>query len=126
MTAEQNGRLLDFGKTTLAVDQITDILEQLCPDDSSLLNFVKEVTDRGRFLSQAVDIFPDPDGNYLVNELQAFWGSKNPHQMMIKGRPGRYLFQKGQWVFQEGEYNTNNSYDLRLSHVIEILKGSKK
>lgn len=96
------------------------------PPPDALLNFVKEVTDRGGFLSQAVDIFPGPKGHYLVNELQAFWGSKNPHQMIIDGKPGRYLYKNGQWVFQEGEFNTNNSYDLRLSHVIDMIKGTLK
>jgi glutathione synthase/RimK-type ligase-like ATP-grasp enzyme len=92
------------------------------PPPEKLLDFVKYVTDKGNFLSQAVDIFEDSDGNYLVNELQTFWGSKNVHQMIINGKPGRYILKEGQWVFEKGEFNSNNSYDLRLDHVINILR----
>jgi len=96
------------------------------PPPGKLLDFVKHVTDKGNFLSQAVDIFEDRNGNYLVNELQAFWGSKNPHQMIVNGKPGRYILMDGQWVFEEGEFNANNSYDLRLDHVINILRNKMK
>ena len=96
------------------------------PPPEKLLNFVKHVTDKGNFLSQAIDIFEDSRGNYLVNELQAFWGSKNQHQMIINGKPGRYILKDYQWAFEEGEFNTNNSYDLRLDHVINILKNKTK
>ena len=91
------------------------------PPPVRLLDFVKHVTDKGNFLSQAVDIFEDRKGNYLVNELQAYWGAKNPHQMIVGGKPGRYFLREGQWLFEEGEFNSNNSYDLRLDHVINIL-----
>jgi glutathione synthase/RimK-type ligase-like ATP-grasp enzyme len=96
------------------------------PPPEKLLDFVKEVTEKGNFLCQAVDIFEDPNGNYLVNELQAFWGSKNPHQMIINGEPGRYILKDGKWTFEKGNFNTNNSYDLRIEHILEILKENKK
>lgn len=86
-----------------------------------LLNFVKDVCDAGDFLSQAVDIFELENGDYLVNELQCFFGSKNPHQMIVDGRPGRYVLKNGQWMFEQGNFNTNNSFDLRLKHVIQLL-----
>jgi len=87
-----------------------------------LLNFVKDVCDKGDFLSQAVDIFETESGAYLVNELQCFFGSKNPHQMIIDGQPGRYILENGEWVFEQGNFNTNNSFDLRLKHVIKLLE----
>ena len=86
-----------------------------------LLDFIKEITDKMGFLSQAVDIFEDNNGNYLVNELQCFFGSKNPHQMIINEKPGRYINKNEDWVFEEGHFNTNNSFDLRLEHVIVLL-----
>jgi glutathione synthase/RimK-type ligase-like ATP-grasp enzyme len=86
-----------------------------------LLNFVKEVTDKRGFLSQAVDIFEPKPGNFLINEMQCFWGSKNPHQMIVDGKSGRYIFIDSKWIFEPGRFNTNNSYDLRLAHVIEML-----
>jgi glutathione synthase/RimK-type ligase-like ATP-grasp enzyme len=91
-----------------------------------LLNFVKEVTDRQDFLSQAIDIFEPEPGKFLVNEMQCFWGSKNPHQMIIDGKPGRYIPGDSEWIFEPGNFNINNSYDLRLNHVIEILNNKKQ
>lgn len=91
-----------------------------------LLNFVKDVTDKKGFLSQAVDIFEPEPGKFLVNELQCFWGSKNPHQMKIDSKPGRYILKNDEWIFEEGVFNSNNSYDLRLDHVINILKNKTK
>jgi len=87
-----------------------------------LLDFVRDVCDRGKFFSQAVDIFETEGGAYLVNELQCFFGSKNPHQMIIDGKPGRYVFRDDQWIFEQGNFNSNNSFDLRLKHVIELLE----
>ncbi|MCP5104679.1 MAG: hypothetical protein GY950_14945 [bacterium] len=87
-----------------------------------LLDFVKMVTDTRNFLSLAVDIFEDKEGNYYVNELQCFFGSQNPHQMIIDGKPGRYIHNDGRWEFQEGVFNSNNSYDLRLRHVLELME----
>ena len=90
-----------------------------------LLDFMKVVTEKGDMLSQAIDIFEDEKGNYLVNELQCFWGSKNPHQMILDGIPGRYIHKGGQWVFEKGEFNTNNSYNLRLNHVLKLIDKDK-
>lgn len=90
--------------------------------DKELLNFISKIVVENNFWSQAIDIFYNPERGYLVNELQCFWGSKNPHQMMKNGNPGRYIFQDGNWIFEEGSFNQNNSYDLRLKHVLEILE----
>jgi hypothetical protein len=87
-----------------------------------LLDFVRSVCDKRNFLSQAVDIFESGKGGFLVNELQCFFGSRNPHQMIVDGRPGRYVFKDSRWVFEEGDFNTNNSFDLRLDHVIRLLQ----
>lgn len=87
-----------------------------------LLDFVEMVTDKRGFLSQAVDLFEDDKGNFYVNELQCFFGSKNPHQMILDGTPGRYVRDGSGWKFEEGHFNSNNSYDLRLRHVLELIK----
>ena len=87
-----------------------------------LLDFVETVTDIRGFLSQAVDIFEDKEGNFYVNELQCFFGSKNPHQMILDGKPGRYVRDGSGWKFEEGHFNTNNSYDLRLRHALALIK----
>ena len=87
-----------------------------------LLDFVEATCARRGFYSQAVDIFEDRSGKFLVNEMQAFFGSENPHQMIIDGRPGRYVRRQRKWHFEAGEFNTNNSYDLRLEHLMQILE----
>lgn len=41
LTAEQTGKLTDFGKTTLLVEQISDLANQMCPDVASLKEFIE-------------------------------------------------------------------------------------
>ncbi len=79
-----------------------------------LLNFVKNVCDLGQFDSMDVDIFEDENGNYFVNELQAIFGSYNPSQMYIDGKPGRYVFKDEKWIFEEGVFCQNASNNLRV------------
>jgi glutathione synthase/RimK-type ligase-like ATP-grasp enzyme len=90
-----------------------------------LLDFVEFVCEKRGFYSQAVDIFETQAGQFLVNEMQAFFGSENPHQMIIKGKPGRYIRENQEWIFEEGYFNTNNSYDLRLDHALRLLEEKK-
>lgn len=87
----------------------------------SLLDFAEAVCNKRGFLSQAVDVFESNEGEYFVNELQCFFGSKNPHQMIIDGKPGRYLRSGEGWIFEEGHFNRDNSFHLRLDHVIRLL-----
>lgn len=90
----------------------------------SLLDFVKEITDKFGFRSQALDIFQTDDGDYLVNEVQCIFGQSDPYQMLVYGKPGRYRFSEKGWIFEEGLFNTNQSFDLRIEDVISlILKG---
>ncbi len=90
------------------------------PPDS-LLDFTKIICDKHNLNSLSLDVFEDAEGNYYVNELQCFFGSKNPHQMIIDGKPGRFVFRDNNWIFEEGAFNTNNSFDLRVKHIISIL-----
>lgn len=86
-----------------------------------LLSFVKEITDRHKFFSQAVDIFETPRG-YLINEMQCIFGQSDPYQMKVGGVPGRYLFRDGSWVFEEGDFAKNQCYNLRVEWVIKMLR----
>lgn len=85
-----------------------------------LLDFVKEITDRHEFYSQAVDIFESERG-YLVNEMQCIFGQSDPYQMLIDSKPGRYLFADGKWVFEEGDFAKNECYDLRVEYVLKSI-----
>ena len=83
-----------------------------------LLDFVKEITDRHGFYSQAIDIF-ESDRGYLVNEMQCIFGQSDPYQMLVDGIPGRYLMSEGKWVFEEGDFTSNECYNLRIAYMIE-------
>lgn len=86
-----------------------------------LLNFVKGVSEITGITSAAFDIFEVDNEEYLVNEIQTIFGQSDPHQMIIDGKPGRYIYSNGQWIFEQGEFNVNKSYNLRLEHAIESI-----
>lgn len=83
----------------------------------SLLDFVKEITDKHNFRSQAIDIF-EHQKKYLVNEMQCIFGQSDDYQMKVNGVVGRYIFSYGKWIFEEGNFNTNQCFDLRLQWVL--------
>ncbi len=85
-----------------------------------LFDFTKEVCDSTKFYSQAVDIFESPKGGYLVNEIQTIFGQSDSYQMKVDGKIGRYVYNDG-WEFEEGDFNTNESYDLRLEHAVKLF-----
>jgi glutathione synthase/RimK-type ligase-like ATP-grasp enzyme len=90
------------------------------PVPFTLLDFIKSVTDSHNLHSVAVDVF-ESKGRYLVNEIQSFFGQSDPYQMLVDGKPGRYINKSGQWAFEEGMFNTTESYDLRLKHAISQI-----
>ena len=87
----------------------------------ALLDFVKSITDKHKLFSQAVDVFESPNG-YLVNEMQCIFGQSDAFQMKVDDCVGRYTFQNGSWKFEAGDFNTNESYDLRLQAAIEYYQ----
>lgn len=94
------------------------------PPDS-ILNFVKEICEKYGFLSQAVDIFENPEGGYFVNELQTFFGQVYPYQMLVDDKMGRMRYVDSKWIFEEGDFNTNLTFDLRMEEVIRLLDEGK-
>lgn len=90
-----------------------------------LLDFLKFVTDKRKFLSQSVDIFETADGQYLVNEMQCIFGQSDPYQMLVNGQPGRYQYIDKEWVFEAGNFNRLQSYALRLEHFIQLIHQQK-
>ena len=89
-----------------------------------LLDFVKVLTDKHQLYSQSVDVF-ESDRGYLVNEMQCIFGQSDPHQMIIDGIPGRFFISAGKWQFEEGDFNTNESYDLRLENALKLYREGK-
>ncbi len=91
----------------------------------SLLEFIKTITDKTGIASVAIDVFTK-DNTFLVNEIQCFFGQSDPYQMLVDGKPGRYRFIENKWVFEEGMFNGNLSYDLRLEHALSLIKDKLK
>ncbi|MGA2408331.1 MAG: hypothetical protein ABSF81_16490 [Bacteroidales bacterium] len=87
----------------------------------ALLDFVKEITDKHKFYSQAVDVF-ESDKGYLVNEMQCIFGQSDPWQMLVDGNEGKYKFVEDEWVFEAGSFNRNESYNLRVEWIIQQLQ----
>jgi len=90
---------------------------------TGLLDFVREITDKHGFRSQAVDIF-ESDRGYLVNEMQCIFGQSDSYQMLVDGKPGRYLHNVQGWLFQEGDFAINECYNLRLRYLIDNHESS--
>lgn len=86
-----------------------------------LFDFAKKITDENQFYSQALDVFESPNG-YLINEMQCIFGQSDPYQMLVDGKPGRYIWKNNTWVFEEGYYNQNESYNLRVEHIIKTYR----
>ena len=90
----------------------------------SLLDFIRETTERTGLSSVSIDLF-DRGGEYLVNEIQCFFGQSDPYQMLVSSIPGRYRFIEGRWIFEEGDFASNGCYDLRLEHALSQVSGFK-
>ncbi|MGF1587428.1 MAG: RimK family alpha-L-glutamate ligase [Bacteroidales bacterium] len=84
-----------------------------------LLDFTKDLCDRFNFNFMAVDVFYNEHGVF-VNELQTIFGHKNPYICAVDGKPGRFLYKCNKWIFEEGNFNNNESYDLRLETAINL------
>ncbi len=90
-----------------------------------LLDFCYDIAERFHFTTMDFDIFQNAAGDYLVNELQTWFGSYNPSQMYIDGVPGRYRRRGRTWVFEPGLYNVHGSMLLRIAHFIHILENEQ-
>lgn len=88
----------------------------------ALLNFVRAITNQFGFKCVAIDFFEPDNEVFLINEIQCIFGQSDPHQMIIDGKPGRYLYQDGKWVFEEGNFNSNESFDLRLKTALQLFE----
>ncbi|MFM7667107.1 MAG: RimK family alpha-L-glutamate ligase [Bacteroidota bacterium] len=90
-----------------------------------LLDFVKELTDKFNFKSMAVDLFETSPTEFLINEMQCIFGQSDAFQMKVDGIIGRYIHSGDKWVFEAGDFNTNESYDLRLEAAIDYYQSIK-
>lgn len=86
-----------------------------------LLDFVDQLCSQYGFNSMAVDLFEDGRGGYLINELQCIFGHVQEYICEKDGKPGRFIKNNSEWTFEEGYFNSNLSYDLRLKNIVELL-----
>jgi hypothetical protein len=94
------------------------------PAPFELLDFTKDLCAKFNFNFMAVDIFYNNEGIF-VNELQTIFGHKNPYICMVDGKPGRYIYQNNRWIFEPGDFNTNESFDLRLKTAVELYEQNR-
>jgi hypothetical protein len=76
----------------------------------------------------AVDVFETSDSRYLVNELQTVFGfaASRQSQMIVDGRPGRYVCDSGRWRFEDGDFSSEGCYRLRVEALLEALRCSTR
>ena len=53
--------------------------------------------------------------------MQCIFGQSDPYQMLVDETPGRYCNLNNNWVFEAGDFNRFESYDLRVKHVLQIF-----
>lgn len=90
-----------------------------------ILNFTKALCEKNNFNFMAIDIF-EYENEFFVNELQTIFGHVQDHIMEVNGIPGRYCYIDDQWIFEPGDFNTNESYDLRLETAIALYEKHKR
>ncbi len=91
------------------------------PPPFEILDFTKDLCAKFGFNFMAVDLFYNHE-NILVNELQTIFGHTNPFICKVNDKTGRYILINDQWIFEEGDFNSNESYDLRLKTSIDLFK----
>lgn len=102
LTAEQTGKLTDFGKTTLLVEQISGLTDQMCPDVASLKEFIE---------LRSKDFHPVALSLYILNDnLWKIMARKHEHpEKMLPMTTIPWFFWK-----KEAEGRKNPSGVLRL------------
>ena len=87
-----------------------------------MLDFAREVTERGGFTHMTVDMFenPRPGDPLLVNEMQAIVGFRDVPETQDMGR---WLHDKSQnqWTFEPGVFHQNACANLRVQHALSQL-----
>lgn len=91
-----------------------------------LFDFAKDLVDKYNLNSQAIDVFESPNGEIKINELQCIFGQSDQYQMLVDGKPGRYINVNGGWKFEEGWFNLNESYNLRVESIIDLIENTKR
>jgi glutathione synthase/RimK-type ligase-like ATP-grasp enzyme len=88
------------------------------------LDLVKEVTDKYDFKYVDIDVFITNKGEYLINEIQPYFGQKDDRELLnIDGESGRLTHNDvtKSWDFEKGEFCRNNLCNLRILEMIKTV-----
>lgn len=89
------------------------------------LSLVREITATHNFKFVSIDIFITKDNEYLINEIQPYFGQEGDRELLqIDGESGRLYFDDATsaWVFEKGTYCKNNLCNLRLLEMIKLME----
>lgn len=99
-----------------------DLMEYGMPPEE-LLYLLKDISEKEGFDSLSLDVLVGKDHKYYVTEMQSLYGSFNPYQCMVDGKPGRIVFQDDRFVFEEGDHFFQiNSNVLRVKDFVNKLE----
>jgi len=88
------------------------------------LNLVKHITDTYDFKYVDVDVFVTEEGEFLINEIQPYFGQKDDRELLqIDGESGRLIYNEitNNWDFEKGEFCKNNLCNLRILEMIKAI-----
>lgn len=88
------------------------------------LNIARHVTDTYNFKYVDIDIFITEDGEFLINEIQPYFGQKDDRELLqIDGESGRLSYNEITkiWDFEKGQFCKNNLCNLRVLEMIKTL-----
>lgn len=129
--AYQKGKKGDFHSGSKVVD--------FCQPTERLLDFSRDLLNKAKMNCMSLDIFEDREGNYFVNEMQAYYGANETGgyyyengkevslkdgqtvEMMVNGEPGRYFWSDGKWTFEAGDFSRNAGCNLRVKLAFQEL-----
>lgn len=89
------------------------------------LDVVREFSKKHNFMFVSVDIFVTKSNEYLINEIQPYFGQKDDRELLqINGESGRLKFNEKteSWDFEQGVFCKNNLCNLRILEMIKILE----
>ncbi len=89
-----------------------------------LLNFTHQVAEKYKINTAAFDYLTNND-NFYINEIQTYFGHSEEHILEVNGKPGRYVFNDDNWVFEEAPSDFDTIYDLRVQTAVELLRANK-
>lgn len=89
------------------------------------LDLVRNITNKYNFLFVDIDVFVTEEGDFLINEIQPYFGQKGDRELLvIDGESGalHFDYKQEKWCFTKGKFCRNNMANLRLLELIKMKK----